>query len=97
VTLFVHFKHAVSHISEGILQGSEIEGKGRTLSPLFSLKDGQHLFDMKVLLKATIVTEDLTDSSEESNKFVFESLVSELLQLLLFLKLLKEVQINVSF
>jgi hypothetical protein len=55
------------------------------------------LFDMKVLLEATIVTEDLTDSSEESNKFVFESLVSELRQLLLFLKLLKEVQINVSF
>lgn len=55
------------------------------------------MFDIKVLLKATVVTEDLTDSSEESYKLVFESLVSELWKLLLFLKLLKEVQINVSF
>jgi hypothetical protein len=46
---------------------------------------------MEVFLEAAKVTEDLTDSSEESNKLFFESLVSELWQLLLFLKLLKEV------
>jgi hypothetical protein len=46
---------------------------------------------MEVFLETAKVTEDLTDSSEESNELFFESLVSELWQLLLFLKLLKEV------
>jgi hypothetical protein len=46
---------------------------------------------MEVFLEAAKVTEDLTDSSEESNELFFESFVSELWQLLLFLKLLEEV------
>jgi hypothetical protein len=71
VTFLVQFKHAISSISESILQGGEIERKRRALSPLFSLKDCQHLFDVKVLLEATEITEDLTDSSEKSNKLFF--------------------------